>query len=74
MTLMRQVIRQFNEEIETRLKILLETPKPVKPKLSGSTIFSTGSTLPIALISTTAAEVLHFDRIEAHGLIGKATA
>jgi len=77
MMLMKQVIRQFNEAIETRLKFLLETPKAVGPKPSESMIFSMGSNLPKALISTTATNVppaiaatkaLHSDRIESPGL------
>jgi hypothetical protein len=57
MTQMKQVIQQFNEAIEERLKLLLETPRAVKPKPSESTIFSMGSTLPTALVSSQAANI-----------------
>ncbi|KAF2815180.1 uncharacterized protein BDZ99DRAFT_515926 [Mytilinidion resinicola] len=76
MTQMKQVIRKFNEAIEERLKLLLETPRAIKPKPSESTIFSMGSTLPAALISSpaaglpaeiAAAEALHSDHLESQG-------
>jgi hypothetical protein len=54
---MKQVIREFNTAIEQRLSSLLQVPRVTKPMPSESTIFSIGSCVLTALISSPAARV-----------------